>query len=205
LWVIYFIGNILYLFTLNFTPYFTMTSSIQTILEILKYTIPAIVMLIATYIIIEKFLTNDIERKRYAIFQENMKTTIPMRLQAYERLSIYCERINPGYLSSQMYNPAVSITDMQLAMIQNIRTEFEYNLSQQIYVSPEVWQTVVNATEQEIAMINGVVARIGDKATTKQFVSTINEFLVESNDDTPSKIALQSINAEAKRVLMTGS
>ncbi len=178
------------------------STTVTTLLEILKYTLPSIVVLVAAYLIVNRFLTAEFQRKQMAIFNDNLKVTVPMRLQAYERLAIFLNRINPMQLATQFYNSSATVVDVQLGMIQNIRTEFEYNLSQQIYVSFEVWQAVVTAKEQEIAMVNGIASRMPQTASAKDFITALNQFLIENEEDTPSKVALEIVNKEAKMVLL---
>jgi hypothetical protein len=172
------------------------------ILEILKYILPSIVVLIAAYLIIDKFLTKEIERKRLAIFGENTKTTIPMRLQAYERLTLFLERMNVQELLTKFYAGDAPARDLQLAVLQNIRAEFEYNLSQQIYVSKEVWQAVVTAKEQEVAMLNAIAAQLPQDATAKQLITRVNDVQLNQDSETPRQIALGFVNNEAKHVLL---
>jgi hypothetical protein len=175
---------------------------IYTFLEILKYTLPAIVVLIATYSIVNKFLVNDFQRKQLAIFKENSKITMPMRMQAYERLILFVERMNVQSMTNRFYVADSTVVELQLAMTQSIRTEWEYNLSQQLYVSNEVWQTIATAKEQEIAMINNVAKNIATTAPAKELVQALLTIQQEEDTtETPSQIALQTINAEAQFVL----
>jgi hypothetical protein len=174
------------------------------ILEILKYVLPSIIVLIAAYLIIKKFLTNDIERQRLALFGESTKIALPLRLQAYERLSLFLERMNPQEMMSRFYHPEKSAMDVQLEILYSVRSEFEHNLTQQIYVSNEVWKTVVSAKEQEISMINQITASLPVGATAKQLFERITEFVVTQDDESPREIALAVVNGEAKRVLFQG-
>jgi hypothetical protein len=174
---------------------------LYTILEILKYTLPALVVLFATYLIVSKFLTNDYQRKQLAIFQDNVKVTTQMRLQAYERLILFVERMGVQNMTNRFYTADSSATELQMAMTQSIRTEWEYNLSQQLYVSNEVWQTINTAKEQEISIINEMGSKQKPGAHAKDLVQALTEYQMEMSDETPLEIALQSINAEAKKVL----
>jgi hypothetical protein len=180
-----------------------MSIATQTILEILKYILPAIIVLIACYVIIKNFLVNDTERQRLAIFGDNVKTTMPLRLQAYERLAMFLERIDIKLLIARFYNSNLSAVDLQLTIIENIRTEFEYNLSQQIYVSKEVWQTVATAKEQEIAMINTIAKELPAESGARQLVERLTDWNLTREEDTPREIALDVVNNEAKRVLLS--
>jgi hypothetical protein len=176
---------------------------LYTLLEILKYTIPAIVVLIAAYLIVNKFLTNDYQRKQLAIFQDNVKLTTPMRMQAYERLILFVERMNLQSLTTRFYVANASATELQIAMTDSIRTEWEYNLSQQLYVSNEVWQTINTAKEQEIGMINKIASALPSGALAKDLVQALTEYHIEETDETPLQIALMAINGEAKKVLIS--
>lgn len=171
------------------------------ILEIAKYILPAIVVLIATYLIVNKFLVKEIERKQLAIFQENSSTSLKLRLQAYERLSIFVERMHPNSMISRYYVPGSTAQDLQLSMVQGIRAEFEHNLSQQIYVSHELWQTLKTVVEQEITMINRVGASIAMGEPATLLMSKMTEYIVTTESVMPTAIALETINREAKQML----
>lgn len=171
------------------------------ILEILKYTIPAIVVLIATSIIVKRFLVNETERKRLAIFREGMDTTLRLRLQAYERLTVYMERIHPRTLIPRVYVPGMTVQELQVELTQAIRQEYEHNLSQQIYVSPQVWKTVQSVKEQELAMLNQIASMLNPEASAKELQQKVIDFIISNENELPAEVALEVINNEAKIVL----
>lgn len=173
----------------------------QNIFEILKFTVPALVVLICTSIIVKRFLVTETERKRMAIFQEGLSKTMMLRLQAYERLSIFVERIHPRSLISRLYEPNLTVQQFHLTLIQNIQQEFEYNLSQQIYVSNEVWRTVTTVKEQEMAMINKIGGSMDPNLPAREMVNRIMDYLQHEDTVLPAQIALEMINNEAKMVL----
>lgn len=174
---------------------------VQTILEILKYTIPAIVVLITAAIIVKKFLVNETERKRLSIFREGMDTTLRLRLQAYERLAMYMERIHPRVLIPRIYETGMTSRDLQTELLQTIRIEYEHNLSQQIYVSAQVWKTVQSVKEQEMAMINQVAGMLSPESSAKELHQKMIDFIISNENDLPVEVALEVINNEAKLVL----
>lgn len=176
-------------------------TTLQTILEILKYTIPAIIVLIATSTIVRKFLVNETERKRMSIFQQGMDTTLRLRLQAYERLSLYMERIHPRTLIPRVYETGMTTRDLQTVLILTIKTEYEHNLSQQIYVSAQVWKTVQSVKEQEMAMINQVAGLLNPDSSAKELHQKMIDFIISNENDLPVEVALEMINNEAKLVL----
>jgi hypothetical protein len=176
-------------------------NTVETLLEIAKYTIPAIVVLIASYLVVKKFLVTETERKRLAIFQEGLDTTLRLRLQAYERLALFVERIHPRKLITRVYESGMTVRDLQIALTQNIKMEFEHNLSQQIYVSSQVWKTVNSVHEQEMAMINNIAAQLPPENSAKELHQQIITYLMSTEDEIPVEIALEMINEEAKLVL----
>jgi Na+/H+-translocating membrane pyrophosphatase len=171
------------------------------ILEILKYILPSVVVLIATTMIVNKFLVKEIERKQLSIFAQNSDSAMKLRLQAYERLTIFVERMNAKSLISRYYVQQATAQDVQIAMVQGIRAEYEHNLSQQLYVSHEVWQTITTVMEQEITMINRIGASCEMGAGATEFIKKISEYIVNTESTIPTDIALETLNKEAKRIL----
>lgn len=172
-----------------------------TVLEILKYTVPAIIVLIASYLIVQKFLVSEIKRKQLTLFNETQEITARLRLQAYERLVLFIERIHPRNLVPRTYQSGMTVADLQGALIFNIKTEFEHNLSQQIYVSKEVWDTVRGVKEQEMGMVNQLAQQLKPDAPAKELHMRIIDFVMTAEGSMPTDVALQIINEEAKRLL----
>lgn len=171
-----------------------------TALEILKYTIPALIVLISSYLIVKRFLVSEITRKQLALFQEGQETTMRLRLQAYERLVLFIERIHPRQLIPRVYQSGMTVNDLQQTLIFNIKTEFEHNLSQQIYVSKQVWDTVKGVKEQEINMVNQIAKALPADAPAKELHQRIVDFVL-TTETLPTDMALEVINEEAKRML----
>jgi len=177
----------------------------QTILEILKYTIPALVVLLGSYLIVKRFLVSELKRKQIALLQETQNITIPLRLQAYERLAMLVERMHPRQLVPRVVEAGMTVSDLQQALLFNIKTEFEHNLSQQIYVSKEVWSTVKTVKEQELNMIGHIAKLLQPDAPAKELHMRIVDYVLTTESALPTDIALQVINDEAKRVLSYGA
>ena len=176
-----------------------------TLLEILKYTIPALIVLISSYLIVQKFLVSQIKRKQLALLQDNQQITVRLRLQAYERLVLFIERINPRQLVPRIYMSGMSVADLQQALVFNIKAEFEHNLSQQIYVSSNVWNTVRGVMEQEINMIGTLAHQLKPDAPAKDLHMRIIDAILSEPGVMPTDVALQIINEEAKMVLSYGA
>ncbi|MES2702471.1 MAG: hypothetical protein V4649_07525 [Bacteroidota bacterium] len=182
-----------------------MNNIVATLLEILKYTIPALIVLAASYLIVKKFLVSQIQRKQLAIFSESQDVTLRLRLQAYERLVMFIERMHPRQLIPRIYDPSMTVSDMQQAIVFAIRAEFEHNLSQQIYVSKNVWETVKNVKEQELNMNNTIARSLNPDAPAKELHARILEYLSKAEGQTPTDVALHIINDEVRKVMSYGA
>jgi len=174
-------------------------------LEVLKYTIPSVVVLISCYMIVKKFLVSEMQRKQLAIFKDTQDVTLRLRLQAYERLILFVERMSPRLLIPRVYDPNMTVRDLQAAMTIGISSEYEHNLSQQIYVSANVWETVKNVKEQELNMINRLAQTLNPDAPARDFHARILEVMQQAEGDLPTDMALQIISNEVRKVISFGS
>ena len=164
-----------------------------TILDVVKYTIPALVVMATSYMIVKKFLVSQMQRKQVALFKDTQDITLRLRLQAYERMVLFMERISPRQLVSRVYDPSMTVRDLQVAMTITIKTEFEHNLSQQIYVSRNVWETVKGVKEQEINMANQLAKTMNPDAPAKELYTRIMEVILKSDEELPTDVALKII------------
>ncbi len=178
---------------------------VQTLLEIVKYTLPSGIVLAASYLIVKKFLVTETQRKQLALFQETQDVTLRLRLQAYERLVLFIERINPRQLLPRVYDSSMTVQDLQQMIILSIRTEFEHNLAQQIYVSRNVWETVKGVKEQEINMVHHLGKSLDPNAPAKDLHTRILEFVLKSEGELPTEVAIHIINDEVKKLMTYGS
>lgn len=176
-----------------------------TMLDLVKYTLPAVVVLISSYLIVQKFLVSQVQRKQLAIFHDAQDATLRLRLQAYERLILFIERISPRQMIPRIYDPSMTVSDLQHGILVTIRAEFEHNMSQQIYVSRNVWETVKNVKEQEMSMVNGIAKTLRPDAPANELHARILEYVLKVEGQLPTDVALQIINEEAKKVLSHGS
>jgi hypothetical protein len=182
-----------------------MNALLSTLLEILKYTLPSTIMLGITYMIVQKFLMSEIQRKQIALLREGQNVTIPLRLQAYERLSLFVERIQTRQIMPRVYVQGMTVGELRQSLVMTIGAEWEHNLTQQIYVSRQVWETVKHMKEQELALIHGLAQQMNADAPAKELQVRLAEYLSEAEGDTPGQIALTIISEEAKRVLSFGA
>ena len=178
-----------------------MDATSSALLEILKYTIPALVVLAASVLIVNRFLISQTQRQQLKVFQESQDITLRLRLQAYERLALFVERISPRQLLPRVYDANMSIMELRTALTFAILGEFEHNLSQQLYVSKNVWQTVRNVKEQELTMINQIAEKMDQTMPAKELYTSIMNYFFTTEGQVPTDVALTIINDEVKKVM----
>jgi hypothetical protein len=127
--------------------------------------------------------------------------TLRLRLQAYERITLLTERIALQNLLSRQNNPGLSCRQMQMTLIDSIKQEYDYNMSQQIYVSPEVWRAVNNLKEQNIYIINQLAATLPPNASGMDLNKHIIDYLINNSNASLHNIVLEAINFEAKKLM----
>lgn len=169
-------------------------------LQILLVTIPIIVVLITVYNVINKFLKNDENRRSYDLAKTHTDITLRLKLQSYERLALFLERIHPRTLMNRSYETGMNVRTFQTVLINNIQTEFEHNLSQQIYVSVPLWNAVKSAKEQMLNIVNQFASRLPADGDAKLLHKAILEFML-TTDQLPTEGVILLLNEEAKQVL----
>jgi hypothetical protein len=127
--------------------------------------------------------------------------TIKLRLQAYERLTLLVERISLQNLISRIPNAGVSAKQMQHALVDAIKTEYEYNISQQVYVSPETWRAVNNLKEQNIYIVNQLTSTLPFQASAMDLNKQIIDYLMSNPKASLHTIVLEVLNFEAKKIM----
>ncbi len=124
-----------------------------------------------------------------------------LQLQAYERLSILCERMSLTNLLSKFSINELSASQLQAAMIQSIKTEFEYNVSQQLYVSDAAWDGIKNLKDQQIFIINQLSAMLPPAANGMDLSKKIVELMSQEEHVSLQPIVATLINNEAKQLM----
>lgn len=168
------------------------------IIELLSYTIPAIITGVVAYYFFDAHLKNDELRRKYRLMQQSQQQALPLRLQAYERLSLFLERISPANLLIRISPLNDDKNQYENLLINMIDQEFEHNLTQQIYVTNEAWtiiRTAKNATIQIIRKTN-MSERVTNADKLREAI--LNDLL---ENQPPSSVALNYIKNEVAAFL----
>lgn len=141
------------------------------------------------------------EEKEVEVTPVKKYDSVPLQLQAYERLVLLTERISLPNLISRISQPNASAKEMQALLTENIKQEFEYNASQQIYVNTVAWEAVRNLRDQNMLIINQVANVLPPDATGSDLNKQLLEVIMQQNDAALHSIVLNAINFEAKKLM----
>lgn len=125
----------------------------------------------------------------------------PLKLQAYERLVLLAERIALPNLVSRLNHPGATAREMQAVLLDNIRQEYEYNASQQVYVSPAAWDAIRNLKDQNMLIINQIANILPPEAKGSDLNKQILEVVMAQQEKALHTIVLDSLNFEAKKLM----
>jgi hypothetical protein len=114
-------------------------NNMEMLFDILKITIPALIVFLTAYLLLRNMLRNSQDKRRQEIVLQNSRTVVPIRLQAYERIVLFLERTSLESLVVRTNTPGMTAAELHSALLTTIRSEFEHNLSQQIYMSQQAW------------------------------------------------------------------
>ena len=127
--------------------------------------------------------------------------TRPLQLQAYERLVILAERVALPNIVSRANLPGVTAREMQLLMLESIKQEYDYNSSQQIYVSPVAWQALTKLKEQNMLIINQIAQTLPSDAKGIDLGKRIMEVIIAQDKEALHNIVLEALNFEARKLM----
>jgi hypothetical protein len=142
-------------------------------IELLKIIVPALIVFLSSFYLLKNFLDNQTRMRLMEIKSAGKDLLTPIRLQAYERVVLLLERISPNSLIMRVNKPMMSARQLHSELIQAIRTEFEHNLSQQIYMSSGAWEMVKNAKEEIIKLVNLLAIKLPEGAPSFELAQLI--------------------------------
>ena len=169
------------------------------LIEFGKILIPASVVLYAAYLLVRSFVQKEIDLKKLEVRGRSIETVLPNRLHAYERMTLFLERMSPQNLLVRLNTASVPAKDFQQLLLAEVRNEYNHNVSQQVYISEEVWELIKNAKEDLIVSINDAASELGDEATSLDLAKKIFEKTMAKTVD-PLAHALTELKREIQRI-----
>ena len=164
-------------------------------LDTFRTVFPSILILIVVYLMMSNFLDNEDKRRKSERIRASQRQSLPIRMQAYERLALFLERISPNSLLLRVKAGKLTNQEYLLLLQQNIRNEFEHNLSQQIYFSVRMWEMVVASKSTMTSIVNTVSADLSPEASGADLSKAILKACMKM-ENLPSKSALSYLRQE---------
>jgi len=172
----------------------------EIITDILKITIPALIVFLTAWILLRNMIKNEQDKRRQELILQNSRTIIPIKLQAYERIILFLERISLESLLVRVSSSEMTASQLHSTLLNSIRSEFEHNLSQQIYMSPQAWEVVRNARSNMIKIINSENEKMPAGAKSIDLSRQLLERIMELEKE-PTRAAIDFIKAEIGRII----
>lgn len=170
----------------------------DTLIEFGKILLPAALVLYAMYLGVKVMIARELTKKELEIRQKNIEITLPVRLQAYERMTLFLERITPNNLVVRVNQPDLSAREFHQILLKEIRDEYNHNVSQQVYMSIDVWEQVKTAKEDLITAINASANELGEEANSLDLARRLFEYMMEKPID-PIDHAIKSLKEEISK------
>ena len=166
------------------------------ILESIAYILPAAVTGLVAYYMFNGFIKQQNTEKKLALMAEKKKESLPIKLQAYERMLLFCERINPVKLLMRIKPISENTQDYLQLLIANIEQEFEHNLVQQIYISNDSWTAI-------LASKRAIINKLQQTAETTNSANELRENVLIDYSKTlpPTETAIEFIKNEVRKLL----
>ena len=168
--------------------------------DILKISIPALIVFFTTWLVMRSMIKNDQEKRRQELILHNSRTVTPIRLQAYERIILFLERISLESLIVRVSTSDMTAQQLHTAMLSTIRSEFEHNLSQQIYMSQQAWEVVRNVRSNMIKIINNEAEKMPVNSTGIELSKRLLGKIMEM-DKEPTRTAIDYLKNEVAKLI----
>jgi hypothetical protein len=166
--------------------------------SLLKIIIAIGLLLVSSLVILRYYFSHKKQPVPEQSQGEDQKIILPLRLQACERIVLFLDRIALNNLIMRINRPEMNTLQFQAALVGAIREEYEYNLSQQLYISSKAWGLVRNAKEETIRLINTASMKVSENAPSSEMVRMLLE-LVLSEEKSAVDIALEEVKREIQK------
>ena len=172
----------------------------EIVADILKITLPALIVFFTVWLVLQNMIKNDQDKRKQELILQNSRIVTPIKLQAYERIILFLERISLESLLIRVSAPDMSANQLHSAMLNAIRSEFEHNLSQQIYMSQQAWEVVRNARSNMIKLINNESEKLPPDSAAMSLSKKLLEKIMELEQE-PTRAAIDFVKAEIGRMI----
>lgn len=152
-------------------------------IDVLKFVLAGTIVFYIAWIIVKPEIAKINQSKVIDLKKASLKTTLPLRLQAYERLALFIERINPSNMLVRVHVAGTTVREIQQFLVAEIRTEHQHNITQQLYVSAQAWAVISRIKDDTITLINNTAAGLSSDASSVELSKVILTHLAGLEND----------------------
>lgn len=157
--------------------------------DLLKYTLAGLFVFFAAYFVLKGHFDAYYNLKALEYKTLVVKDMLPLKLQAYERMTLFVERINPANLMLRLHQPGMSAKEMQSLVLAEVKAEYQHNISQQLYISKDAWNIIKRVKDDTIGLINHAVGNMPAEATAVE-LSKVVFVKLDELEENPYELAL---------------
>ncbi|WP_295715998.1 hypothetical protein [Mucilaginibacter sp.] len=169
------------------------------LLDILKFTIAGAGVVWIAFYLFKPYLDKQSQLQILELKRSVSTQTLPLRLQAYERVVLFIERINPANMLIRLNVGGLSAAELHIIVVNEIRNEFQHNVTQQIYVSSRVWAVLKRVKEDTLSLVNNAVKAMPENSTGMELSKTVLIHLSQLEDD-PYEIAVNLVRQDLEEL-----
>ena len=153
------------------------------LLDILKYTIAGMGVVYIAFYLFKPYLDRNEKLQMLELKKTVSNQTLPLKLQAYERMVLLIERINPSNMLVRLNGPVYTAAQLHNLIVTEVREEFQHNISQQIYVSSKAWAVVKRLKDDTLSIATNAVKALPEDASGLELSKTILAHLSRLEDN----------------------
>jgi hypothetical protein len=170
----------------------------ETLFEIVKWILPALMVFMAVWLVFTNFRKSEGRRQSFELRMKDRRAIIPIRLQAHERMLLFLERISPEALVMRLQRPNLNVQELHSLLLKTIRQEWDYNVSQQLYLSDEAWTLIKNARENVVKLINSEAGKLKPSDAAMKLSQSILE--ENSGANSPTTEAIKALKGDIRQL-----
>ncbi|MCF6353066.1 MAG: hypothetical protein L3J06_08655 [Cyclobacteriaceae bacterium] len=166
--------------------------------EMLKFILPAALVLYGMYLAIKVMVSKSLLAKELEIKHRSLEITLPVVMQAFERMALFLERVSVDNLLIRVNQSGMTAAVLHSSIIDEIRNEFNHNVAQQVYLSNELWNMIVTAKEDLVTRVNATFQETDPEASSLDYAKKLLERTME-NDIDSIELALSTLKEELSK------
>jgi len=170
----------------------------EIVTDLLKILIPSSLVLVGMYLAIKNMVSKELEQAKLEIKSKNVEILLPLRLQATERLCLFLERMSLNNLILRVNEPGITAGHLHKKILDELRNEYNHNLSQQVYISTKSWMAVKKTVQDITTLVNKSAEGIDQNAKAIDLAKKIFDYALTLKED-PTTNAIKRIKGEVQQ------